>query len=163
MKLNREKVVVILDDRIYVYNFINLKIFDAIETVPNPDGICAITSEKGNTVLACPTKDVGKVKVSTYSKLAQILTNFVQAFLKPKQYPLMNLESVSLPLTKMDLSWPQRVRKELSSVYSIQALEISYMSSEEEARLLQSTPFHSMNRANTLPPLPTEEPVMYSV
>ena len=40
IKMNKETIVVVLEDRIYVYEFLSLKISDAIETWTNPDGIC---------------------------------------------------------------------------------------------------------------------------
>ena len=36
MKLRRDRVVVVLEKKIYVYNFADLKLVDHIETVSNP-------------------------------------------------------------------------------------------------------------------------------
>lgn len=66
VRMNKETIAVILQDRIYVYEFSNLKIRDAIETYDNPDGICCLSAKKDSSVLACPDKEKGKVRVSFY-------------------------------------------------------------------------------------------------
>lgn len=64
IKMNKETIVVILEDRIYVYEFMNLKISDAIETWTNPDGICCLSSQKDTNVLVCPDKEQGSIKIN---------------------------------------------------------------------------------------------------
>lgn len=66
VKMNKETIAVILLDRIYVYEFSNLKIRDAIETYNNETGICCLSAKKDTSVLACPDKDKGKIRVSFY-------------------------------------------------------------------------------------------------
>lgn len=53
VKISKELVVAVLDDRIYVYQLVDLAMKDAIETCENPDGICALNLK----VLACPEKN----------------------------------------------------------------------------------------------------------
>lgn len=43
-KLNY-RVVVVLENRIYVYNFADLRLIDAIDTCFNPKGICALSPD----------------------------------------------------------------------------------------------------------------------
>jgi len=38
VKLKAEKIIVSLEDRIYVYHFTDMKLIDLIETCKNPDG-----------------------------------------------------------------------------------------------------------------------------
>jgi len=67
IKLNREKIVVVLEDKIYVYNFINLKLIYSIETITNTKGLCAISIDQ--TVpftFACPGLKTGTVYVSVH-------------------------------------------------------------------------------------------------
>lgn len=64
VRMNKENIAVILQDRIYVYEFSNLKIRDAIETYDNEDGICCLSSKKDTSVLACPDKEKGKVRIA---------------------------------------------------------------------------------------------------
>jgi len=61
-------VVVVLENRIYVYNFEDLKLIDAIDTCFNPKGICALSSEPSRTVLACPHKQKGHVQLIIFEK-----------------------------------------------------------------------------------------------
>ena len=42
VKLRRDKVVVVLEKKIYVYNFEDLQLVDHIETTWNPRGLCAL-------------------------------------------------------------------------------------------------------------------------
>ncbi len=62
-------MVVVLENRIYVYNFEDLKLVDAIDTVYNPKGICALSADPNRTVLACPhQKEKGHIQVIHYEK-----------------------------------------------------------------------------------------------
>jgi WD repeat-containing protein 45 len=53
------RIIVILENKIYVYNFQNLKLIDTIETVSNTKGLCAMSPSKDVCVMACPEKKVG--------------------------------------------------------------------------------------------------------
>lgn len=72
VKMNKETIAVVLQDRIYVYEFSNLKIRDAIETYDNPDGICCLSSKKDTNVLACPDKTKGSIRVSLFDNSLKI-------------------------------------------------------------------------------------------
>ena len=63
VKLRRDKIVVVLEHKIYVYNFSDLKIVHQTDTVANPKGLCALSPSQGNTVLACPGLNKGQVRV----------------------------------------------------------------------------------------------------
>jgi WD repeat-containing protein 45 len=62
------RVVVILEVRIYVYHFSDLKLVDAIDTCPNPKGLCAL-SPKDTTILVCPDKQKGHIRMQNYGTL----------------------------------------------------------------------------------------------
>eukprot|EP00697_Spironema_sp_BW2_P009734 gnl/Spiro4/24726_TR12285_c0_g1_i1.p1 gnl/Spiro4/24726_TR12285_c0_g1~~gnl/Spiro4/24726_TR12285_c0_g1_i1.p1 ORF type:complete len:269 (-),score=41.35 gnl/Spiro4/24726_TR12285_c0_g1_i1:27-833(-) len=66
VKLRRDRVVVVLEYKIYVYNFANLKLLHHIETVTNPKGLCALCPSSTNCVLACPGLHKGHVRVELY-------------------------------------------------------------------------------------------------
>jgi hypothetical protein len=66
VRLRRDRVVAVLDKKVYVYNFADLKIVDHIETVPNPRGLCALCSHLDHNVLACPGRQRGQVRVDLY-------------------------------------------------------------------------------------------------
>lgn len=66
VKLRRDRVVVVLEYKIYVYNFADLKLVDHIETTQNPKGLCALCPYASNTVLVCPGLQKGHVRVELY-------------------------------------------------------------------------------------------------
>ena len=68
VKLRKDKVVVVLESRIYVYNFADLRLIDAIDTCLNTEGLCALSSDPAISVLATPDKNKGSVKVTIYEK-----------------------------------------------------------------------------------------------
>ena len=68
MKLRRDRIVVVLDAKCYVYNFENLKPIHQIETIAeNVDGVCALSSDSDSIVLACPGLQRGQVRVEIYN------------------------------------------------------------------------------------------------
>ena len=40
VRMNRKRLVVILEDQIYLYDISNMKLLYTIETSPNPTGMC---------------------------------------------------------------------------------------------------------------------------
>ncbi|MCJ1246500.1 autophagy protein [Trapelia coarctata] len=54
VRLNRKRLVVILEDLIYLYEISNMKLLYTIETSPNPQAICALSSSSDNCYLAYP-------------------------------------------------------------------------------------------------------------
>lgn len=66
VKLRRDRVVVVLESKVYVYNFADLKLVDHIETVANPKGLCELCPYSANTVLVCPGLQKGHVRVELY-------------------------------------------------------------------------------------------------
>jgi WD40 repeat protein len=66
VRLKAEKILVILENKIYVYNFSDLKLVDHIETVKNPKGLFSLSNDANANVLACPAKEVGHVAIHCY-------------------------------------------------------------------------------------------------
>jgi len=66
VKLRRDRVVVVLEYKIYVYNFADLKLVDHIETIANTKGLCALCPYASNTVLVCPGLQKGHVRIELY-------------------------------------------------------------------------------------------------
>ena len=79
VRLRRDRVVVVLEKKIYVYNFADLKLVDHIQTVANPKGLCALCPKTSNTVLACPGLQRGAVRVESYDARRQIVINAHEA------------------------------------------------------------------------------------
>ncbi|KAG0243669.1 WD40-repeat-containing domain protein [Mortierella sp. GBAus27b] len=55
VKLNRKRLIVVLEDQIYVYDISNMKLLHTIETSPNPHAICALSPSPDNCYLAYPS------------------------------------------------------------------------------------------------------------
>ncbi|XP_019058412.1 PREDICTED: autophagy-related protein 18e [Tarenaya hassleriana] len=63
VKLQRDCIVVVLQHKIYVYSFNDLKVQRQIETIMNPKGLCCISHHVTANILACPGLDRGQVQV----------------------------------------------------------------------------------------------------
>ena len=66
VKLRRDRIVVVLEHKIYVYNFVDLKLLHQIETMANPKGLCAVSHATNSFVLACPGLHRGQMRVEHY-------------------------------------------------------------------------------------------------
>jgi len=66
VKLRRDRVVVVLEHKIYVYNFADLKLVDHIETMTNSRGLCALCPAPQSTVLVCPGLQKGHIRIELY-------------------------------------------------------------------------------------------------
>ncbi|CAK7348270.1 unnamed protein product [Dovyalis caffra] len=76
VKLRRDRIIVVLEQKIFVYNFADLKLLHQIETIANPKGLCAISHGAGSLVLVCPGLQKGQVRVEHY---ASKRTKFIMA------------------------------------------------------------------------------------
>ncbi|MCJ1363622.1 WD repeat domain phosphoinositide-interacting protein 2 [Acarospora aff. strigata] len=54
VRLNRKRLVVVLEDSIYLYDISNMKLLRTIETSPNPNAICALSPASEHCYLAYP-------------------------------------------------------------------------------------------------------------
>lgn len=66
VKLRRDCIVVVLEHKIYVYNFMDLKLLHQIETVANPRGLCCLSHHLNTSVLACPGLRRGQIRVEHF-------------------------------------------------------------------------------------------------
>ncbi|GAA5967556.1 hypothetical protein JCM11641_005692 [Rhodosporidiobolus odoratus] len=55
VKLNRRRLVVVLSERIYVYDISNMKLLHEVETSANPSAVCALSPSSENSYLAYPS------------------------------------------------------------------------------------------------------------
>lgn len=76
VRLRRDRIVVVLEFKIYVYNFSDLKLLHQIETLSNTKSICALSPGPTSCVLACPGQRRGEIRIELYSAKK---TRFVQA------------------------------------------------------------------------------------
>lgn len=76
VQLRRDRIVVILEYKIYIYNFADLKLLHQIETLSNTIGLCVLSSTSNSIVLACPGQRKGEVRIEIYHLKR---TRFIQA------------------------------------------------------------------------------------
>ncbi|KAL5983825.1 Autophagy-related protein 18a [Asimina triloba] len=76
VRLRRDRIIVVLEQKIFVYNFADLKLLHQIETITNPKGLCAVSQLSGSLVLVCPGLQKGQVRVEHY---ATKRTKFIMA------------------------------------------------------------------------------------
>ncbi|PSS19654.1 Autophagy-related protein like [Actinidia chinensis var. chinensis] len=75
VRLRRDKIVVVLLQKIFVYNFSDLKLLHQIETIANPKGLCEVSHLSTSMVLVCPGLQKGQVRVEHYaSKRTKFIT-----------------------------------------------------------------------------------------
>ena len=67
VKLRQDKIVVALLEKVYVYNFVDLRLIDSFATCMNPSGLCALNPDTTVAVLATPHTVKGQVKVDKFS------------------------------------------------------------------------------------------------
>ncbi|KAF8632518.1 hypothetical protein AX15_001850 [Amanita polypyramis BW_CC] len=55
VKMNRKTLVIVLETEIYIYDISNMRLLHVIETTPNPEAICSLSSSAENSYLAYPS------------------------------------------------------------------------------------------------------------
>ncbi|ANM64811.1 WD40-repeat-containing domain superfamily [Arabidopsis thaliana x Arabidopsis arenosa] len=74
VKLRRDRIVVVLEHKIYVYNFMDLRLLHQIENMANPRGLCCLSHHMNTSVLACPGIRRGEVRVEHFGlNMVQII------------------------------------------------------------------------------------------
>jgi len=68
VRLRRDRVIVVLENKVFVYNFADLKLLDQVDTFPNPTGLCAVCPAKDNIVVALLGEKEGQVRIHNYSR-----------------------------------------------------------------------------------------------
>ncbi|XP_030458724.1 autophagy-related protein 18c isoform X3 [Syzygium oleosum] len=76
VKLRRDRIVVVLEHKIYVHNFMDLKLLHQIETVANPRGLCCLSQNVNAIVLACPGLRRGQIRIEHFGLR---MTKFINA------------------------------------------------------------------------------------
>jgi len=66
VRLRRDRVVVVLESKVFVYNFKDLKLIDQITTVSNSKGLVSLCPEPKNNVLAVPGLARGSIRIELY-------------------------------------------------------------------------------------------------
>nr|CAB3267750.1 WD repeat domain phosphoinositide-interacting protein 2-like [Phallusia mammillata] len=74
VKLNRIRLVVLLEDSLYIHNIQDMKVLHTIrDTPPNPQGICALSAHTENALLAYPgSPNTGEVQIFDVANLKAV-------------------------------------------------------------------------------------------
>nr|DAD38560.1 TPA_asm: hypothetical protein HUJ06_012882 [Nelumbo nucifera] len=75
VRLRRDCIVVVLEHKIYVYSFMDLKLLHQIETLANPRGLCCLSHHSNTSVLACPGLHRGQVRIEHFGLKVTKLIN----------------------------------------------------------------------------------------
>jgi autophagy-related protein 18 len=95
VKLNRKRLVVVLEEHIHVYDISNMKILHTIDTCPNPNAICALSPSSENCYIAYPANaSTGDVLVFDAINLQSV--NILQAHKSPVAHLAFNFEGTLL-------------------------------------------------------------------
>jgi WD40 repeat protein len=65
VKLTRDRIIVILEYKVYIYNFSDLKLINSIETTSNPNGLVSISSIEKDYILATLGLEEGHMRIET--------------------------------------------------------------------------------------------------
>jgi len=96
VKLRRDRIVIVLDTKVYVYNFSDLTALDQINTYPNPQGLVALSSISSNLVLVTLGEKVGEVLVNLYDSETQ---HVIPAHTNPISQIALNISGTMLATT----------------------------------------------------------------
>ncbi|KAK9448702.1 WD40-repeat-containing domain protein [Limtongia smithiae] len=73
VKLNRRRLIVVLEEQIYIYDISNMKLLHTIETSLNPNAICALSPSSENCYFAYPSPAAATSQFSSLSTYPQPL------------------------------------------------------------------------------------------
>lgn len=59
VKLNRKRLIVVLEEHIYIYDISNMQLLHTVDTTPNPNALCALSPSSDNCYLAYPSNTSG--------------------------------------------------------------------------------------------------------
>ena len=67
-KLSCFRCVVVLQMKTYVYNLADMQLIECLDTVSNPLGLCAVSTDRDSCVLATLFSERGHVRIRDYNK-----------------------------------------------------------------------------------------------
>lgn len=75
LKLRKDMMIVVLQEKTFIFNFTTLKLIEQIDTYNNPLGLCALSQEEKpiSKIVCLPGVEIGTLKVLNYGKF---LCNF---------------------------------------------------------------------------------------
>ncbi|KAI8367669.1 WD40-repeat-containing domain protein [Radiomyces spectabilis] len=58
VKMNRRRLIVVLEEKIFIYDISNMKLLYTLDTAPNPLAICSLSPSSENCYIAYPSRNV---------------------------------------------------------------------------------------------------------
>ncbi|KAI8978949.1 WD40-repeat-containing domain protein [Pilobolus umbonatus] len=111
VKMNRRRLIVVLEEQIFLYDISNMKLLHTIDTNPNPNALCALSPSSENCFIAYPARSstspfspnnqssnsfYASGDVELFDALGTHTTNIVQAHKSPISCISMNSEGTLL-------------------------------------------------------------------
>ncbi|CDS13526.1 hypothetical protein LRAMOSA05702 [Lichtheimia ramosa] len=111
VKMNRRRLIVVLEEQIFVYDISNMKLLHTIDTSPNPNAVCALSPSSENCYIAYPSRSASSTVFSNsqtsqpyyvngdieiFDALSLQLVNIVQAHKSPISNIAMNADGTLL-------------------------------------------------------------------
>ena len=75
LKIKKDKIIIVCEQRIYVYNMEKYKLIESIETYKNEVGCIGLTTDPNSTVMGYPISPEGFIKVKYYEKSQELDIN----------------------------------------------------------------------------------------
>ena len=75
LKLKKDKIIIVCEQRIYIYNIDKFKLTETIETFKNEIGAIGINTDQNFTVMGFPINPEGFIKVKFYEKSQEVEIN----------------------------------------------------------------------------------------
>ncbi|EGC35079.1 hypothetical protein DICPUDRAFT_33979 [Dictyostelium purpureum] len=77
VKMNRKRIVVIMETKIHIYDINNMKLLETREIAPNPKGLCALSPSNTNYIVYPASQNNGNILVMDILTLETV--NLIQA------------------------------------------------------------------------------------
>ncbi|TPX41477.1 hypothetical protein SeLEV6574_g06067 [Synchytrium endobioticum] len=97
VKLNRKRLIVTLEEHIYIYDISNMKLLHTIDTSPNPNALCALSPSSDNCYLAYPLNTSGAAgELLIYDAINLQAVNIIQAHKSPLSCIAFNYDGTTV-------------------------------------------------------------------
>ncbi|KAI8590485.1 autophagy protein [Geranomyces variabilis] len=84
VKLNRKRLMVVLEEHIYIYDISNMKLLHTLDTSPNPNALCALSPDSDNCYIAYPPNASGAAgELLLFDAISLQAINILQAHKSP--------------------------------------------------------------------------------
>jgi WD40 repeat protein len=96
VKLINEKIIVVCQNKIHIFNLKNFEFIKSIETADNENGVICVANKDGNILIAFPEKEMngskGIIKIKLFDHLINDFTTIGENLISAHSAPLVCLE-----------------------------------------------------------------------